>query len=396
MKSQAPNAVGAVATTSRLNTTRDSLQRDDFAPFFKWETFNSGGIRRVRIVAKETGGGDFQLRMPFRTTNSVRAWQNTIEEVLATFWTVDLDSSIIDLAINTGGRVDGLALSPSIDYLLWGFLDPLEAEASRFKGFGVTATPLATYTANSNGAKGSLTTFTLAGTGANRGFRFSLGSRVIVREGVGPTSLFNQGKVIARTISTVQVLLDNNALYGNALVAAAGVVWQRNNFEPRMPDTGGLYPKTGTETKEFSFCYLGMIQTDTGSNIIKLRYRGDPYFFASTLGPTFRTVTVNNATNTVQLSLARYMPVGAYSALLLIAVFHDTGAGTATGFVAMDASQMAAMYSDDVVTINASSRARGIVPVRAIDSSIYVSVASNAVFNAVLNGVIQGFTGWEW
>lgn len=352
--------------------------------------------KQVGIHPFDRGTGDSGLiRIPWQSVDSAGNGSDIQITSLTDPWTLDLATSTINLTTRLGGLIDGLALTANMPYMIWAFFEQGNLN-SIFQGFGLTRYPACAYTTHSGGTKGSSTLFTLAGTNENRGFRFVVGGRCLVREGILPTSPYNQGTITARAINSITLLLDNKAEYGTNLTAAtAGTFQQFKPQSPLMPDTGLLYPATGLITTQFSYRYMGMIQTDNSSDVGTQRHIGDPYRFIMTPDPTFYSFT-GGGTDTGQRTLARYLPLGPYSAAILQAVERGAGAGQVTVFTARDASASNQIFSDDVTTLGSESRINATLPMRSRDASLFTSVIATGSATAIANFVIQGYDNWEY
>jgi hypothetical protein len=321
------NAQPTTAGSRALGIT-DALAGRDIAPQFEWRWDNTGvsgagSARQVKIAPMWSGAGNGFWRVPWwhvDYTDATRPSRSLNEYFGYDEWTIDLTSNAINTVTFVGGVVDGVVGgSPYViaesDLLVWAFFAPDDSNNSIFKGFAATHRPAAAYTTHSNGAKGSTTTFTLAGTGANRGRLFRVGSRVLVREGTTLDSgagfgtggsRWNHGTITAVTNTTIIATLDNKtspSAVGTALTAAtAGTIIQTNNFEPRIASEDSIYPGGGIQ---YAYAYIGNLRIDANQNIASARHRGDIYYL-----PTAITIFSQSDTTTTAYNrhLGRVLP----------------------------------------------------------------------------------------
>lgn len=315
--------------------TIHALEGRDLDPVFDFQRIDS---ENVGIIGLPTGSGDTVIRVPFRLTDKDNSFVANGGQTLfiSDDWIIDITTTVIDLTSDPpkGGLIDGNSLEADTDYLLWAFIDPFDSDNSKFKGFGLTKLPFTTgATVFFGGGLGALVTMTVA---SPDGHAFNVGARIVIRESTTKGTEYNQGIITATTATTVTATLDTT--YGaisesNIALSGGGTTYeirQLTNFVPYMYSaTKELFPGSGTE---YQFKYMGHIQTDTSSDILRLRYRGDPYNWAY----SFATIVFDNtaivATFSSQISLARWIPFHTRRGRFELTGNRVSGAPT-TGFV---------------------------------------------------------------
>jgi hypothetical protein len=303
---------------NKLNTTRGNYEYASILPVFLWnnlQVFASGtSRRRIRIEPFYSASVDPVIVIPFRIKNADGTLARAYQYEDTQSWLIDLDTSTINTTTRTGGLIDSIALAASSDYFVWAFYDHTKSDAGGFQGIGVTLRPRHTgITVTSGGGLGASTV--LSGFTVGHGHRYPIGCRVLVREGTtGYTGVngsdYNQGIVTATTSTTITVTLDTTydpatavgLVDSNATVATSVEVIQLDHFQPLIVNTTAPTLYGG-----FQYCYLGMLQTDSGSNISDYRYIGDRYTFPDVANYLIRTQTLGVDTR-VQQCLARYIP----------------------------------------------------------------------------------------
>lgn len=308
--------------------TIHALQGRVLEPDFQWRKNLDSGDRKADIIGDYTRCGDSLLRLPFRLNDANRNANGGFTLFVSDEWTIDLDTTTVDLTTFTGGIIDNTSLVVKEDWFVWAFMDPFDSTNTKFKGFGVTKRPNVTnVTVFSGGTVGSSTVLTFPSSNASS---FVVGARVIVRASALKGSAFNQGIITDVTQTTLTVTLDTDygaATENNGTVSGTGnTVIQTDKFEPKMSDELSLYPGGGTE---YQFCYMGHMQTDENSDILRLRYRGEKYNWAY----AFATVIHNQTglstpgTTTVHICLARWVPLHARRARFQLAAQRSAGSG---------------------------------------------------------------------
>lgn len=299
MAKKSTNVLATEAPPGAKNLGIESAQIGrQFEPHFHWEVGNAENQTDIRVDGWYTGSGNRHFRVPFHLVDSARdsnSWQTLFIDAP---WTMSITSTSINVAAKSGGIIDGITRAAYDDLLLWAFMDPFDA-SGKFKGLGFTVKPAVTYIAQSNGAQGSSTVFSLSGAGRDIGYRMTVGARVLCRESTALGALWNHGTITARDAVSITVQLDNSALYGTALVAAGGTIIQLDKFEPRLSTEDSLYPGGGSE---YTFAYLGSLSIgDKDSEIGQARKRGD-YYYLPTLTEVGRFENnVTSVSDTVRL-----------------------------------------------------------------------------------------------
>jgi hypothetical protein len=266
-------------------------------------------------------------------------------------WEIDLDTSTINLTTFTGGLIDGLTLEADRWYLFWAFMD----SNFEFAGLGVSRKPFSTFTSGSTASKGATFAFTVPGSGNNRGFQFTIGARVVVRNqnaGVIPAPQYewNHGEVTAVTNTSVTVALDNNTNYGVDITttAANGEILQWDSFRP--------YVVTGsTQTLyETYYCLLGEMELNSSSNILRNYKVSEPFRYFTNTSPS-----IYNSTSTVTNSIVhsgRYTPLWLQS-IGLITLYSNTVASNALSintnnrFYALTRTQVANVQNSSSISL---------------------------------------------
>ena len=400
----APRADAKPDLLTKLNATKDTVQRTAVYPFFRFETYETGMTDRFRIAKRETGGGDSGLYVPFRGIETDRTFIQTIQDEITDSWTIDLSQTGINLTTLIGGIIDETTLVASSDYLIWAFLDPTQPVSSRFKGFGLSKRPNMAYTAVATGTKGATGTFTVSGAGNNRGTYFVIGSRVLVRQGVVVGNEYNQGTVVDRANGSVSVLLDNNAAYGTNITVAAGTIIQLDRFEPRSGTISSTYPSTGAlPATPYIFSYIGMVQSSSTSIVLRVRYPTNRYEWPDVVSYNIRSVTLvgggAGATDTATVSLAQWMPVGNLAAMVLIRATKTGGPAASIGTVsiALNAAGQSSRTLSDMITVGKAQR-MPVTPltVSPLDASVYCTTITPAATTITADFFLQGFEEWRW
>ena len=277
-------------------------------PMRPWFRFGQLTNNTLYVQGRPTNCGDSPLLIPFRFANADYTKRLPIIMSIPTAWTIDLNATTIDLTTYIGGIVDGVALTAGQDYFVWAFAD----EYRNLKGFGITARPRIVdgRTSSGGGLGDAGSVFTVS---SGHGWRFGIGSRVIIRKGTGlaPGNEYNQGTVVAHESAKITVDLD--ALYTDvtiesnvSLIGLTGLeIFQTDNFSPRMYNQNSLYPGSGIE---YQYSYIGSIQTNDTFDIRHVRQLGDWYMLP--VESYLICTHVTTVTMMHDVTLARWIPVG--------------------------------------------------------------------------------------
>ncbi len=320
----------------------------------------------LKIRGVPTGSGNRVIKLPFWSLSDERTPLSPIgqdrygdqaraSEGFQTLyvdnedpWTIDVTTIGINVDTRIGGLIDGTTLLPSEDYLVWAFMDPNDTTNTKFRGFGFSARPKAVGASTVvGGGVGSPTT--LFSVTAGDGNRFTLGSRVVIREGNLPGDAFNQGIVTAVLDNAISVELDPT--YGailetnSSLTGLTGLeIIQLDSFEP--------YAKIVILDVQltfggFLFCYLGSFNTNSASKIKSIRRRGDRVKIVETI--------INSSGNsaTVPLTticLARWIPFNTNEVKLALILEVMAGLGQ----VFLQARTDADALEDQILTSDAT------------------------------------------
>lgn len=260
----------------------------------------------VGLAGAATLAGDAPFLVPFRIGNADYTKRSPVVFEVPNPWTLDIDVTTINLDTFIGGIVDGVALAANIDYLIWAFLD----EYLNFKGFGMTARPIATGASVASG--GDLGASTVFAVPSGYGWLFSVGARLLARIGTAQGDSYNQGTITAVTLETITATMD--ALYtdvdieqNTTLATLTGLeIGQLDNFAPRMWNQDSLYPGSGVE---YQYSYLGSLQTDVNLDIRRPRKRGEALGFRVQWFKVF-SQTAAAVTISQRVCLARWLPLG--------------------------------------------------------------------------------------
>ena len=150
-------------------------------------------------------------------------------------WVLDINKVGIDSGNFLGGSLDNQSPGAAAElktWIVWAIANDANTE---FKGFGFTRRPKAAYTAIVNGTKGSsIATITMAGTGLNQAYRFSVGGTCVVRNAVGtaPNYEWCQGEILEIVDNeNLVVQMYNHDNDGSTDVSdAVGEIVQFDNF----------------------------------------------------------------------------------------------------------------------------------------------------------------------
>jgi len=298
----------------------------------------------LKIRGMPTGSGNRVIKLPFWSLSTQRAADGTrlssgfqtlrIEDEI---WTIDINTTALDTPNKTGGRLDGVALAPNTDYLVWALMNEKESSNEKLQGFGITTRPQAAGVVTTvGGGVGALGIFTTINKDA---ITFTKGARIVIRQGSAAGDAFNQGIVLAKATNSLTVLLDGT--YGTineTNSSLAGLVdleiFQLDSFEPytKLPITGeSTFPGGGVE---FPFCYLGSLETDSASKIKSFRRRGDRVKIANVVA----NVSGNNVTvPPTTICLARWIPFNSNEVKLLAIVEIMAGQGDVNLAITTDA-----------------------------------------------------------
>lgn len=332
-RNQSPTTNQKDVLGQRLKTNRDMFGVQLVRPMYKYYPYPALADKdKLLIQGYETGCGDAPIILPFRllspdTSDFYQLFQMEITDS----WALDLNTSTIDLVTFTGGIIDGSgAYAADSDYLVWAFISPGDVESARFKGFGISKRPITTgVTVTSGGGLGASTVFNV---GANNGYKYTVGSRVLAREGVAVGDDFNQGTVTAIAANSVTVTLD--AAYGIAnstnttLAGTPGVtLLQMNMFEPRMwTSPGTLYPGNAAAVDNYQYLYMGMIQSDNDTDVKMFRKPGDIYHLSN--AALIFSVSGAAASSNNVVCLSRWTPRNIRESQGRVNVARITGSGT--------------------------------------------------------------------
>jgi len=370
----------------------DALCGIALQPHYALEHYNLATARQFKISPEQTGNGDQIIRLPTRPVNDTRQAIGTrCIESLDT-WLIDMDTSVIDPVTKTGGLIDGVALLPTTDYLLWA-IHNLSATPALL-GYGLTARPrFSGYTlAASPAVRGSTAVINCTGAG----LRFSISARVLLNQGgIAIGALYNQGVVTAQTADTITVRLDDD--YGavsetntDLTNAVPGLINQFDMFEPRVGNTGQLYGNG-----EYSFTYMASVETDTSSDLRLIRRRGDVYrHLVAPITCWIQQVTAITSPVTDTLCLARWTPVDATSVALAIdPILNPDPGGTGYMRIGIDAAGVAV---SNFVAINKDTMGGyGESTVRIRDTTIYLE-AYQRLQNPTFFLSLTGFIPQRW
>lgn len=311
----------------------------------------TGNTLKIRGVP--TGSGNRVIRLPFWSVSDQRTPLSligqdrygdqarsskgfqTLEVDDSDPWIIDVTTTGIDVENRIGGIVDGTTLAPSVDYLVWAFMDPTDPANEKFRGFGITQRPRSVGAVTIlGGTVGNASTLFSVTPGDGNGF--TLGSRVVVREGVTPGDAFNQGIVTA--VQDNVILVDLDATYGailetnSSLAGLSGLeILQLDSFEPYAKI---VILDVQLTFGNFPFCYLGSFNTDSASKIKAVRRRGDRVRTANVVA----NVSGNNVTvPPTTICLARWIPFNTNEVKLLLILEVMAGTGSVAFLVTTDA-----------------------------------------------------------
>jgi len=323
----------------------------------------------LKIRGYETGSGNRLIKLPFwpvsglRTTDGERLSTGfqTLHELAD--WTIDINVTTVNLTTRIGGLIDGTSLAASSDYLMWAAMDPNHSNNAKFRGIFFTQRPQTTSASTTSGgglgAAGS--TFTVI---AGHGNKFTVGSRIVIKEGDAIGDDFNQGVITAVTSTLLTVDLD--ATYGaisetnTTLVGLSGLeIVQLDSFEPYLQSTSehSVFPGSGVE---HAFCYLGSFQTDSASKIKYVRRRGERVKFVANI---VNSIGNNLSVPATTLCLARWLPFNTNEVKVQIFIEVFAGNGNVFVLVKTDAdSPEDQIISDDSFNDNRIVEQDSIVP----------------------------------
>lgn len=353
---------------ARITTALDSHSLD---PWFDWDNTQTN-LDDLYLKPGYLNGTEV-FRIPFRIVDPDDPALSNGAQIynFSDTWKQDISTTTIDLATNIGGLVDGLSLSASEDYLIWGFYDPFDT-TGKFKGIGFTTLPSHTSaTANAGATLGGTGIFTMT---AGHGLRFNIGARVLIRQGTAAGSLYNQGIITAHISTTITVKMD--ADYSGAvsdesnasLASQSGLeVIQLDNFAPRMYNEDSLYPGGGAQ---YQFSYLGHFRTDSSSKIEYYRKRGKIYFPRTS--DIFLDKTVAATTPYLNYCLCRWIPKGTQRIRQRLLVQKTAGAGSSFTVTSHSANSFQLLEGD--VSTATILRSTGEVSIKTSFSTIYHSI----------------------
>ncbi len=249
MPRDSPNLLAHTRTPGNRNFgIQQALAGLEVDPEFEFSQIGQSA-RRIKIEGRQTGSGDSQWRVPWRITLAGSGGTGRQLETSSDEWTLDLNTTVINLDTMFGGLIDSVALAADKNYLVWAFFDPFDSGGTKFKGFGLTTKPEVTGASVSSG--GGLGVSITLSVGANQGSRFSDGARILVRAGDVLGDDWNQGTITSRTTSSITATMDAvfaGVAEANTALSGTLDVFQLDNFQPRMATSDNeLYPGSGTE-----------------------------------------------------------------------------------------------------------------------------------------------------
>jgi len=343
---------------NKNNRIQENNRGRSIAPEFYFDITGDITGDTLKIRGYETGSGNRLIKLPFWPISDLRASDGerlstgfqTLHEL--DDWTIDINETTIDLTTRIGGLIDGTTLAASSDYLMWAFMDPTDSTNSKFRGIGITQRPQTTLASTTSGgglgATGS--TFTVT---AGHGNKFTVGSRVVIREGAANGDGFNQGVVTA--VASALLTVDLDSTYGaisetnSTLASLTGLdILQLDSFEPYLQSTSdhSVFPGGGVE---HAFCYLGSFQTDSASKIKYVRRRGERVLIANSI--IFSTG--NNASiPATTICLARWIPFNTNEVRLELLIEVLSGNGDVFLQVKTDANGPADFITTDDSSMN--------------------------------------------
>jgi hypothetical protein len=347
----------------------------------------------LTLRGKYTGCGDRVIRLVWRhvsDTDGASAGGNNVLFV-PDEWTISLTASGIDLDNRIAGRIDGIALASSVDYLVWAFIDPFDS--SKFKGFGITRAVTNTGITMPAGASfGQSPTVTV---GTDQGNRYPIGSRVLFRNGVTSGSSWNQGIVTAHAADTITVTLDaalGLGLNTNTDMSSVGSV-TAIVMEGHQPRLGGSGITTAYEG--YQYVYVGSIQTDASSNLFGFfRRAGDFLPFPGGLLTVVSRPGIT-ATETFQVALGNWIARGSrkIGGLHRVAITVEVGiAEVRNGFDGLGTAQLIQ------ATMNMNTFAYGMPEVwlRERDTSMFHSYTESGNLTATHQFLLGGWYPQTW
>jgi hypothetical protein len=224
-------------------------------------------------------------------TEDIAIWINGITHEGIAETTLDLSTT------GLSGRVDGMTFTAGDEreFLIWSFANEANTE---FIGFGLSHKPYSTFSAITvGGGKGTDTTITVPGTGNKIAYQFTVGARVVLRNTVGTSPLYewNWGTIKTINSSTSITITMDNDTYGTALTGATGgEIKQWDRFRPWVVTTSDqtLYYD--------NYRLLGELQSTSSGNVGFLWKVDDPWrqvdgdiqFYNSTAAQTGATIYI--------------------------------------------------------------------------------------------------------
>lgn len=353
-----------------------------------------GDARRINIQPVKSQQSGFDLiRIPFRPP--VASGVALPYEVLSDLtYVLDFDNTgLADGDGTVGGLIDGIALAANTDYLVWAFLT--KALNGSIEGIGITTRPRVTGVTMPNpSALGGSVVITV---GTDQGNRFAVGARVLCRNGTtgevngAAGSLWNQGIITATAANTISVTLDaswglsvnnNTAMNGTTSVE----IFQLDNFQPRL----------GGETDSYNdgqpYAYLGMLRSDSSSNLDWYRHRGDLYPLLGVFDAIVRTGIT--ASEPFQIGLGRYIPLGTKHASMTL--FTALTAGTPGNATLNISSSGTTTQASARSVVSAGDFLEDIITIRGRDASINGSYVEGGTITASWITRIAGYIEENW
>ena len=341
-----------------------------------------GSATLLKITGRNHASGQRAMRFPFWQRDSGLVKTPVVLEETED-WTLDFSTAGIELGLRKSGLYAG-SVTAATDYWIFALMNRRLTDP--FAGIIIFPKPAdSAPTVSSGGALGGSATLT-SGIG---GYRYALGSRVLINQPGGP---YNQGTVTARSGGDLTVQLDSS--YGavsdanSALGAGNYEVTQLDLPQPIMPAADELYPGNGTE---YDFCYLGMVQTDEVGGIRYARKRGEVYWLA-TAKTVFDTSLALPMAGSATYTLARYTSLHTSHAETEIGIERLSGTGSDVLQIGIGGTlAMAALNTSPTISASTAMRAASSLPLRVRDCTFEYEAIGTAGDNVRLIFVLRGW-----
>jgi hypothetical protein len=353
----------------------------------------------MSVATAATWKGSDRLILPFHewrdrsqiTGNAADAYTVSVPR-----WVECSPSAIALTGTSTvGGIVDGVALAASGVYLLWAFL---MGPGGSFYGYGLTRRPdyLGTPAATALGASGTVT-MASAGT-ANR---YTVGARVLVRNGTALGAEYNQGTITAIPAGGASLTIQYDAVYtgmpaatiNTALTAAAGrSVIQLDRQAPWI----ATQSSTGRTTWEGRpFAYLGSIEVNAASQIAGVRRPGEPRWLETPTTILTPAAPIGIA-NTV-ICLRRWIGQHVRLVHLEAAIVTAGGGGGNNTFMSLQGGvNYGRFFTSSINNNSATLRAHASIPVTPLYDSLIATTSVDGGTTLNVSAVLRGWDEGDW